>query len=253
METTETQQAAEFFAKLANSHSRWPILTEAEKAGLVAEFKEFLAQRSHKLSKYWRERLSQMGSAEQPLMFVWLELEVAHTVWGSLPALFAGRGVRLPESFARVGWLKGRNIVVGLEPTGGEDEEFMESRAEPVRLAIKEFYRLLAHHPFPLAQCRKCQRVFVQMGHGKPRQYCSTSCRARGLPSAAKRTEYVRTYRIRKRKQEIVMTRKILRGSPQQERLERMQQAFPRKSRRQLLYLIKQAKRSAQPRKKKEE
>src|SRR5712692_7288743 len=153
MMVPDRKAAAEFFAKLANTRYRWPILTAEEKADLIAEFKGFLAQRSQKLSKPWREQLGQMGKAAQPLMFVYLE-DVAQTVWSTLYALLSGQSVRLSGGFVRVWWLKGRNIVVGLDPYEDEDDVSGGSLSGLSQLGIKEFYQLVEQHPFPFAQCR---------------------------------------------------------------------------------------------------
>ena len=99
--------------------------------------------------------------------------------------------------------------------------------------------------PFPFGKCAVCGQVFVQLHRGKPRRYCSPSCRAKGMPSATKRTEYMRTQRHKKRKREIESTKQILRTVPRdvEKQLRALEPEFPEKSRRQRLHLIKRAQR----------
>jgi hypothetical protein len=101
---------------------------------------------------------------------------------------------------------------------------------------------LFRTHPFPFGQCAVCGQVFVQAHRGKPRRYCSSSCRAKGMPSAAKRTGYMRTQRQRQRKRELDTAQRLRRkASSEQKQLELLGKEFPQKSRRQLLHLLKRA------------
>src|SRR5262249_12726640 len=67
----------------------------------------------------------------------------------------------------------------------------------------------------------------------------SQRCKAKGVPSAANHNEYARRSRERQRGAEIAKAREILANSPRSERMTRLQQAFPRKLRRQHLYLLR--------------
>ena len=101
---------------------------------------------------------------------------------------------------------------------------------------------LFETRPFPFGKCAVCGQVFVQARRGKPRRYCSSSCRAKGMPSAAKRTEYMRTQRQRQRKRDLDKAQRIIRkASSEQKQLELLGKEFPQKSRRQLLHLLKRA------------
>lgn len=112
------------------------------------------------------------------------------------------------------------------------------------------FLAVLRHDPFLFGQCAVCGTVFVLPKKGKPKRYCSASCKAKGVPSAAKRTEYARAQRHKRRRAEIRTTRRILRAWPREEQWEMLQKAFPRKSRRQLLFLLRQAKQEPQRKRK---
>jgi hypothetical protein len=96
-------------------------------------------------------------------------------------------------------------------------------------------------HTFPFGRCARCGNVFVQPRRGRARRYCSERCKATGIPSAAKRTEYARTYRRRKRTKEIDVTKRILRQWPRDQQYAQLQKQFPTKSRREVVYLIRQA------------
>jgi hypothetical protein len=93
----------------------------------------------------------------------------------------------------------------------------------------------------PFGRCPMCEVVFVQPDRGRLRRYCSERCKAKGIPSAAKRTEYVKQRRQRRRKEDIDTTRRVLRAWMKAEHYARLQKEFPRKSRRELLYLMKRA------------
>lgn len=93
----------------------------------------------------------------------------------------------------------------------------------------------------PFGRCPVCGVVFVQPQRGKPRRYCSQRCKAKGVPSASKRTQYVREYRRQKREQEIQTARRVLRAWPKHEQFAQLEKQFPTKPRRELLYLIKKA------------
>ena len=105
--------------------------------------------------------------------------------------------------------------------------------------------RIIRQDPFPFGQCPICRTVFVQLGKGKPRRYCTESCRTKGVPSAVKKTEYMRGYRQKHREREIEKVKRTIRAFPNgiEEQLAQLEKTFPRKSRRQRLYLLKQAQR----------
>jgi hypothetical protein len=101
---------------------------------------------------------------------------------------------------------------------------------------------LLRHRPFPFARCPVCKQVFTHAGRGKPRKYCSESCKAKGIPSAAKRTEYQSMRRQRRRDEQLKLARRALRQArSQQEQIESLSKTFPQKSRRALVQLLNKA------------
>jgi len=102
-------------------------------------------------------------------------------------------------------------------------------------------FDLIRERPFPFGMCAVCSTVFVQPHRGKRRRYCSGSCKAKGIPSATKRTEYAREYRHRKREAEILRTRRVLRAWPKQEQFAELRKQFPTKPHRELLYLLRRA------------
>jgi hypothetical protein len=109
-----------------------------------------------------------------------------------------------------------------------------------------QFWTLLqSSRPSPIRRCLKCNAIIeqpVRGQRGQPRKYCSTRCRAKGIPSAAKRTEYVREYRRRKAKKDILQMQQILlQVSNPLDLTSRLEKEFPKKSRRQLNYMIKAA------------
>jgi hypothetical protein len=96
---------------------------------------------------------------------------------------------------------------------------------------------------FPFATCceRKCHRVFVAAKRGRPQKYCSATCKARGIPSSAKRAEYVKNYRDRERDKLVRRVQSITRGCKKSARYERLKRDFPGRPRKSLLYLLRLA------------
>src|SRR5262249_49006067 len=162
--TTQVQQSAEFFAKLASSHQSWRRLTAKEKTALLEDFKQFLTQHRDKLPKFWQKRLSQLENMRR-VVLVYLE-DIARMAYYHLSQLLNGRPVDRGE-VSRMMWLRGRSVVMSLEPPETAIDEYLESREPPVKLGIQQFYQLLEHRPFPFGQCLVCKRIFVQMGRGK--------------------------------------------------------------------------------------
>ena len=141
------------------------------------------------------------------------------------------------------------SITPHLQVSFSQTPQGIEEKIAPAEASAWVFTNLILPlfrtRPFPFGQCAVCGQMFVQLHRGKPRRYCSPSCRAKGMPSAAKRTEYMRTQRHKKRKREIERTQQILRTVPRdaEKQLRALEQVFPLKSRRQRLYLIKCAQR----------
>ncbi|MBI3245886.1 MAG: hypothetical protein HYZ50_05205 [Deltaproteobacteria bacterium] len=164
-------------------------------------------------------------------------LKVTHGVaWKTIHALLDGKPVHLPDPGEWTGQIQGRKMREHYEP------HELDQRLYPALLEV------LRHTPFPLSRCAfsQCGKVFVQPGRGKPRRYCSESCKAKGIPSAAKRTEYKRKQRQQARERELRLARSVMQQTDsEQERLRLLSEAFRKqgikKNRRQLLFLLKRA------------
>ncbi len=260
----DEQRWPEFFARLANIKDL-DELSKEDRDALVAEFSEIrgMSRLLDKLRRYvsdardpnvnfeddekdileTEKKIAEREEDERNL-FRLTYTEVQRAV---LP-LLSGEEVRLPSPVV-FGRLNGRVLeeVVKL-PTLENIREGVKFPRHFTYAPANQLYQLLRRRPFPFGQCVVCTKVFIQPRKGKPRRYCSTPCKAKGIPSAAKQTEYARTWRHNKRAQEIETTRRILLAWPEPEQhVERVKQEFLRKSRRQVLYLVKRAKSESQP------
>ncbi|MGH9428027.1 MAG: Scr1 family TA system antitoxin-like transcriptional regulator [Terriglobia bacterium] len=84
----------------------------------------------------------------------------------------------------------------------------------------------------------------MQPGRGKPRRYCSASCKAKGVPSAARRKEYKLRWQRKKRAEEVRRAQQAMRKTlDEHELMAALGKEFPKKSRRQLFHLLKRAQR----------
>jgi hypothetical protein len=99
---------------------------------------------------------------------------------------------------------------------------------------------LLRQWPFPFGMCPVCDHVFAQAGRGKPRQYCSDRCKAKGIPSYARRSAYQSERRQRRRDEKWQLARDAIReGQSEQEQIESLSKALPElKSRRACVQLL---------------
>jgi hypothetical protein len=234
------QQAAEFFARLANAPD-WeavPVFLRneaeetAQQAALLPAFKQVLVsqylQAADQLQEQYGVHDSYLSAALVPL-----RARVRQTI----VSLLSGETVTF-SGYTLAGRLHGGVLRETLVPLGTEvlGAFNVRLRAETV------LHQLLRLRPFPFGLCPVCHRVFVQPDRGKPRRFCSDVCKQKGIPSAVKRSGYALAWRHRVRDREVANARRIL-GTWPEERLRwlRLRRAFPRKSRRQLLYLIKQA------------
>lgn len=219
---TETlNRAAAFFAGLVSERSVDQLSTERKQA-LTQELRFILsafvpaAQLSPPdATNTWSYLLQQMRSLSQNVIVKLVE---------------EGKATIGRENLPRVVY-RLENRAVREEPKGPTEEDGL----------LLLFHTCIRQTPFPFGQCAVCRKVFVLPKKGKPKRYCSPSCKAKGVPSAAKRTEYTRMQRHKRRHEEILTTRRILRVWPKDEQWEMLQKAFPRKSRRQLLFLLRQA------------
>src|SRR5262245_12918280 len=246
MRTQDMQQAAEFFAGLANAPDWSAALaaqstTEAQEAAwkageqdrvaLLPTFRRVIAVPLPSGVPF-EDPYGIQDSALLQALFM-LQSRVRQTIVG----LLTGQTVTFSD-YTLTGRLDGGVFVESFVPQ--EEEESDTFNAE-VRTEAK-LHQLLRLQPFPFGLCPVCHKVFVQPGRGKPRRFCSDACKQKGIPSAAKRSGYALAWRHRVRDREVANARLILRAWPEErQRWLQLRRAFPRKSRRQLLYLIKQA------------
>jgi hypothetical protein len=148
--------------------------------------------------------------------------------------LLEGDSVRTPIE-RRVS-LRGRKIVARYEPLTGDRGP-----------AFPELYQLLEPGLCPFGRCPQCENIFVQPGRGKPRRYCSDRCKAKGIPSASKRTFYARGYRRRRRQKETTIARRVIQASPKAAQFSQLRKALPRKKRGQIRWLLRVARLSRPP------
>jgi len=226
------QQAAEFFARLANLEALTYLLDE-ERDSLVNELSRLMPELGERLrSQLPKENRLSLGfdiSVERRALEIWLE--VTHQVGRKqILTLLDGETITVPDPGERMWHLKDRKVA-----------ELYKPREEQQRL-YPLLIETLQHEPFPFGRCARCRRVFVQPGRGKPRRYCSESCKVRGIPSASKRTEYKRLQRQRAREREIATAQRIIRKvSSAQKQLELLGKEFPQKTPRQRRRLLEKA------------
>jgi len=224
----DRQETAALFAELVNSKDENDMSPE-QLRHFAEDLKQLLSP------KYQAEFTPEAVQASPHNSLVNRERDLIRSVqlntrrW--LPHLLEGKGVTLDRPHSSVVYrLKGSRMVEELQPPRSKDEEIS-----------KKLFDLLKEKRFPFGLCIVCHKVFVQSNKGKSRRYCSEPCKAKGVPSAAKRTEYVREQRQKQRRQELRMVKDILRKWTEGERWQKLQKAFPKKTRRQLLYLMKKA------------
>lgn len=258
------QRTAAFFATLANIPDL-AQLSIPERKALVSELAR-LQPRHVAEARAWAQEPTPLSSsrrvgvslgfgdshapiASEPFQFPPKEkeeialsnlLEITHNVARqTIRDLLAGRPARLPDPGAWIGQLQGRKVREHYEPRDSNEQLY------PALLDI------LRQTPFPFGRCVVCCTVFLQPeGRGKPRRYCTDSCRAKGVPSAKKKTGYMRQHRQNLRERERLYAQRVVHKEKEkekekqrpltlQERLRLWADEFPRKSTRQLLSLLK--------------
>jgi hypothetical protein len=110
----------------------------------------------------------------------------------------APRSIRIPPHLVE------RPCVFTLNSKGNTVTETVERQF--VSPGILEALR---QQPFPFGVCL-CGTVFVHPPIGKRRRFCSERCKARGIPSAAKRAEYARNLRQRRSNSAVLLQLKRL-------------------------------------------
>jgi hypothetical protein len=218
---------AEFFAVLANIGD---INTESlERIDALSEHLTQLLPPDHQA--YLAAEGAGKGSTESPVDRRRNLLRAAHDITRyHLVPLLNGQAMRFHMPYFEGCYrLRGRKMVVEPIP---EDK--------PDQWVRREFWGLLNEVPFPFSRCAVCARVSVPPRKGKPRRYCSESCKGKGVPSAAKRPAYIRAQRRKRKKAELLDAERIVRAWPPEEQRRMLERAFPKKSRRQLHYLLKE-------------
>lgn len=224
------------------------------KQSVLADLKQALTREGYSLEEYFRAKPSGFESQgqfsrEDVFLLDFLTRFKGEDQLEGITELLAGERIVL-EGYYAIGELQDRALVVTLEPSLSPQER--QSYPSPMYVCRYKLQQLLRRRPFPFGVCEVCKRVFTQLERGQPRKYCSQTCAAKGIPSRKNRTTYIRDYRHRNREREIEKTARILRRWPDEKQyLPRLQKEFPKKSRRQLLYLVKCA--SQQAKEKKEE
>lgn len=236
---TKVKSEAEFFAQLANIEDP-EGLSEEEKPALLRGLEQAMPAvvalvRSWSLVKeqglgFARSESITAATAEEQQHSLWLLLKVTHAqVRRCLVGLLAGETVELPFAAQPIGWVWNRQLMEESKPKDEAEQVF----------AI--FLQVLRQKPFPFGRCEVCHKVFSQAAKGQPRRYCSVQCKWKGIPSAATKATYVQLWRRQRQEQEVKKVAEILLHVSLAHLWEALHQEFPRKSRRELLSLMKRA------------
>jgi hypothetical protein len=87
-----------------------------------------------------------------------------------------------------------------------------------------------------------CRKIFARRVRGRPQKYCSAACKARGVPSAKKRSAYVSAYRTKKRHEDVRRVYDLIkRCKNRAERYALLRRTFPGRPAKSLLYVMRQA------------
>lgn len=168
----------------------------------------------------------EMASPEERLLGFLVE-GLRRDVHEIVNELLVGNEVEVPDAYRPVMRLKGRVVTYS-------DQQPIIFPATTVGLMD-----LVRARPFPFGRCAVCGFVFVQPSRGRTRRYCSERCKAKGIASHAKRTEYARVSRHRRRAREFDIARRVVQDWPKEQHFFRLQNRFRTKSRRELLYLLR--------------
>ena len=121
-----------------------------------------------------------------------------------------------------------KNRVAKMEPSGNGFE-----LTKPTLLSV------VLQPPYPFGLCAQCDRPYVQKALGKLRRYCSTRCKAAGIPSAAKARLYAREYRQRRMARDVEIATKATQGAPEDQWYKLVARCLPKRRRAEHLRIIK--------------
>jgi hypothetical protein len=168
------------------------------------------------------------------------------------------QGRRISIMAGRVDVSNERSLQIDLQYVGGSRAEHWEFLHEPTRGPFQNMRATLDNALFDLicdesavrslGVCPVCATAFIRQRMGHPQKYCGPQCRAKGIPSAAKRTTYTRNQRRKVKERESRIVREILDKTPgEAERIGLLIAAFPRKSLQQQRNLVKRVERIEHP------
>jgi hypothetical protein len=119
------------------------------------------------------------------------------------------------------------------------NHEFVGARLDNLALAmLDDMWR--RPRRCPLWACEGCGRVIVQPTRGRTVRFCGGSCKARGIPSASRRSEYVAQHRRRRRQHDLDSAVAAITGVAPAAQYAALRRTF-RKPRRALLHLLRLA------------
>lgn len=250
------REKLDFWAHLASSY---PLtirkLPTEEKATLVKNFKRIFlpwfddpvaAQQffDEKLSPQIKEEIE--GDYKAGRLEARLEMTLQNLLWDGaklISDLLDGEKVAPPT------WAMPQQPVwilvdgkLQVQSVDLKTRQYREFSTHLSRELLSDLIPTLQRKPFPFRRCRMCPKVMVQAERGKPRFYCSEACRSKGIPFAAKRTEYSRERRHQKRREDIATVQRILQAWPEGDYWNALHKMFPGKSRMALVRLVNKAK-----------
>jgi hypothetical protein len=159
--------------------------------------------------------------------------DVLGTALSGRPAVPIGADVIHPVKLETVLRRSGERVL--LERRSAEVEDLTAAALLDVTATEGRF-------PFGICRQRDCRRVFARTVRGRPQKYCSPTCKGRGVPSAAKRAEYVKNYRKRKREEEIRRARSVFRQCRNRsDAFRRLKKIFPGRPAKSILFLMRLA------------
>jgi len=178
-----------------------------------------------------------------------------HTAHQLITPLFVGAPVEVPTNVIfewtldlKTGTLQKRRLSANEWAAQYLLDTRQEVRFGAVALEDRFFFELvdfIEHSKrFPFAWCIVCHNYFLRPERGRRPLFCSIRCKGKGVPSAARRTEYMRDYRHQKRAEELHLARLILRKRKTEvEQVVELGTQLPHKSRRALVQLLRQVQR----------
>jgi hypothetical protein len=94
---------------------------------------------------------------------------------------------------------------------------------------------------FGICRLAKCRRIFARRRRGRPQKYCSVACKARGVPSAKKRSTYVTAYRARRREEDLRRVCDLIKQCRPEDLYTHLRRTFPGRGAKSIVYVMRQA------------